>query len=61
MQADRELELTRELGELQAEYSLIDKSEENLQRGQRIREIREELNLICSPRADRRKSVLRWK
>ncbi len=50
---DREMELTRELGRLQSEYSLFDTSEENIKRGERIREIRKELNLVSKPRKDR--------
>lgn len=50
---DREMELTRELGRLQAEFSLCDTSEENKRRGERIKEIRNELQLVCKPRKDR--------
>ena len=53
MTYEREMELTRELGELQNKYSLLDKSEENKARGQRILEIKEELNLKCRPRKNR--------
>ena len=43
---EEEVKLTRELGELQGLYSLTDESEENKNRGKRIREIREMLGLI---------------
>ena len=61
MTHEDEMKLTRELGELRAHYTLCDKSEENLKRGQRIKEIMEELNLGCESRADYRKSVIRWR
>lgn len=52
---EREKELLDELRALDpAHYSLTDKSEENLRRGGRIREIREELGLISKPRKTRR-------
>lgn len=57
----REMELTRELGRLREKYSLTDKSEENIKRGERIREIMDELGLGCKPRADRRPSVIKWR
>lgn len=49
-----EMELTRELGELQRNFSLTDKSEENIKRGERIKEIRKELNLISESRKNKR-------
>ena len=57
--AEYELKLTRELGELQKDFTLCDDSEENKAKGRRIREIREELGLICKPRADRHPPILR--
>ena len=53
MTTDREIALIRELGELRDTYSLTDKSDENVKRGERIKEIRKELDLICKPRKDR--------
>lgn len=50
----QELELTRELGELQRAFSLLDHSKENLIRGERIKAIKEELGLIGTPRKNRR-------
>ncbi len=49
-----EKELVKELGELRNLYTLSDKSEENIKRGERIREIRKELGLISNPRKNRR-------
>lgn len=55
---DNELELTRELGELQKHYSILDKSEDNQAIGKRISEIRKELDLIQKPKKNKRKSRL---
>ena len=44
-QERQEAELVRELGELERQYTLCDKSAENIARGQRIREIKHELGL----------------
>ena len=54
MNKDYELELTRELAELQKGFSLLDYSEENKMRGERIRAIRAELGVISSPRKNMR-------
>ena len=52
---EREIELIRELGELRSKFNLSDKSEENIQRGERIREVMKELGLQrCEPRKCRR-------
>lgn len=61
MTHDQEMILTRELGELRDTYSLTDTSEENTQRGKRIKEIMAELSLGSKPRSDRRPSRLVWK
>ena len=45
MTHEEEMALTRELGDLMSAYSLIDKSEENRKRGERIREIKELLGI----------------
>ena len=55
MTHEEEMRLTRELGDLQARFKgICDKSEENLKIGERIREIRKELNLEGKPRKNRR-------
>ena len=46
--------LTRELGELQREYSLFDESTTNKRRGERIRELRRMLGCECKARECRR-------
>lgn len=51
---DKEMMLTRELGQLQSKFNLTDTSDANRAIGERIREIRKELNLICKPRENRR-------
>ena len=61
MTKEQERALERELGELKDLYSLCDTSEENIARGKRIKEIREELGLVSKPRADRRPSRLIWR
>ena len=49
--------LLDELNELRANYSLCDKSEENIARGQRIKEIMAELGLKgCQPRKNYRRA-----
>lgn len=45
MTHEEAMTLIRELGELQRDFSLCDKSEENVQRGCRIREIKEALGI----------------
>ena len=63
LQAEAERPLLDELRELSDQYSILDKSEENRARGERIREIRNTLGLIGKPdgRHDRRPSVIRWR
>lgn len=61
MTHDKEIRLVRELGELRDLYSLTDQSKENIQRGKRIREIMDELELHSEPRKSRRPSVIRWR
>ena len=50
----REMQLTEELRRLREQFSLCDTSEENIRRGERIREIRKELDLVCEPRKNKR-------
>ncbi len=63
MTREQELKLTRELGELLSKCSLLDKSEENKKRAERIKEIKIELGIYdkCKPRECRRPSRIRWK
>lgn len=61
MTHEEEMKLVRELGDLRSRFSLTDQSEENLKRGERIKEIMNELGLHSEPRKDRRPSVIRWK
>ena len=51
---NNELSLIRELNDLQSKYSLLDESEENINRGKRIVEIRKELGLIVKSRKNKR-------
>lgn len=59
MTREQERALIRELGDLQDKFSLSDPSEENQKIGERIREIRRELNLICKPRKNRTPCIYR--
>ena len=61
MDKQKELELTRELGELRRLYTLCDKSDENIKRGKRIKEIMEELSLGCKPRKNYRPPIIRYR
>lgn len=46
--------LTRRLGELMSSYSALDNSSENVERGERIRELRRTLGCVVKPKACRR-------
>lgn len=51
---EREQELIKELGQLQKDFYLSDKSDENIERGKRIIEIKKELGLETKPKKNRR-------
>lgn len=54
MTHEEQMELVRELGELYKLQTLADKSEENIKRGERIKEIRRQLDLKSNAKANRR-------
>ena len=53
-----EEKLTRELGELLEAYSIFDNSIENVERGERIRELRRTLGCVVKPKACRRPPIV---
>ena len=61
MTHEEEMALVRELGELQRVTTLCDKSEENRKRGERIKEIKEILGLVSTPKKNKRPSRIVWR
>jgi len=66
MNKEKEMRLTRELGILRSEFSLCDGSAENKAKGERIKEIIQELKeagIISETKARKnyRKSVIVWR
>lgn len=56
----REETLSRELGKLQRDYTLMDKSPENIAKGERIKEIKKELGLVTKQKKNRRPPRIIW-